>query len=563
MLKVDFEQAGLNLSLKNSLSPRARAIGGVARLIVSLGVAFVLSSGCLCGAQTQGRGQRGLQQPPTQVQQTNQTASAPQKVGIETSQQLFATMCALWAAGFNTEANLGALPPAWRRVAEQVSKQQGPATDALRQYYQQHPHNIRETTIGQYVAFAMTVGPPPDFAYTLRHDDLPPEVLTIGDFTDVLANFYKEAGIESLWSSIEPAYDPAIARLQGPLTKIVQQTTGYLREVVRTDSPRTFSVYVEPMVGANTNFRTYADHYVLVVDGGDDMPLDEIRHAFLHYLLDSLPVRYYTNVIPTKPLLNIAARAPRLPHEYKDDLGGFYTECLIKAVEIQLNHLTADQRAHAIDVQEADGFVLVRPMVAQLDKFQQEEPSMTYYFQDMAKAIDVAAETKRLADVKFAPAEDSSAPAAPDPVAVMEAEKEKMLDQAEHLMAAHDPVHAQPVFEQIEKRWPGTPRAIFGLALCSAMQGNNDRAKELFTSLTKLAATASGNGGAPGSAAVDPVILSWSHVYLGRFDDHDDLRAQAVAEYKAALAVKGAPEAARKAAQLGVDKPYQSEGKDD
>jgi hypothetical protein len=521
--------------------------------------ALVFASGAVCSAQTGQRGGQGapLQQPQNTTRQLNAPKPGSQKVGIEISPQLFDTMCALWAAGFNTDVNLASLPPSWAEVAEQMTKQQGPATEALRQYYAQHDHNNREATLSRFVSFAMVAGAPPDFGYTLSHDDLPPDLISIEDFNEVMAKFYSEAHLDRLWARMEPAYDPAILNLQRPFVKIVQQTTGYLREVIRSDTPRTFSVYVEPLVGANTNFRTYGDHYVVVFDGGENIPVEQIRHAFLHYLLDSLPVRYYANVKPTLPLLSIAARAPRLPHEYKDDLAGFYTECLIKAVEIQLNHLTPDQRALAVNAAEADGFVLVRPLVVQLEKFQQSEPAMTYYFQDMAKAIDVPAEAKRLENVKFAPAESvAEADPAAAAAAAIEAEKEHMLQQGEHLMAAQKPVEAQPIFEQVETRWPGTPRAVFGLALCAAMQGNDDHARELFVSLTKpAAASITAVGGTPGPI-VDPVILAWSHVYLGRFSDLDDDRIQAIAEYRSALAVKGAPESARKAAQLGVDKPY-------
>jgi hypothetical protein len=560
-LKNEFGQAGLNLPQWFFPGSYARNRRARARLFCILcAAALAFANGAACSAQAQQRSGQGktVQQPPPQSasRPTKSLNSAPQKVGIETSPQLFDTMCALWAAGFNSEVNLSALPPAWASIAEQMSKQQGPATEALRQYYAQHEHNNREATLSRFISFAMVAGPPPDFGYTLRHDDMPPDLLSIEDFNEVLGKFYREARLDSLWAGIETAYDPAIARLQGPLTKIVQQTTGYLREVVRTDSPRTFSVYVEPLVGANTNFRTYGDHYALVFDGGENMPLDQIRHAFLHYLLDSLPVRYYANITPARPLLNIAARAPRLPREYKDDITGFYTECLIKAVELQLNHLTADQRAKAIDAEEADGYVLVRPLVAQLEKFQQSEPAMTYYFQDMAKSIDIAAETKRLQTVKFAPEETAVAedPAAAN-AAANAAEKERMLQQADHLMSAQDPAGAQGIFEQLVARWPGTPRAVFGLALCAAMQGNTDHAKELFTSLTKPAASGAASGEAA-SQIVDPVTLAWSHIYLGRFKDLDDNRDQAIAEYRAALAVHGAPESARKAAQLGVEKPY-------
>ena len=61
---------------------------------------------------------------------------------------------------------------------------------------------------------------------------------------------------------------------------------------------------------------------------------------------------------------------------------------------------------------------------------------------------------------------------------------------------------------------------------------------------------------AGGANAPDPSVLAWSHVYLGRIDDLQDERELAVNEYHAALSVPGAPEAARVAAQAGVESAY-------
>jgi hypothetical protein len=477
------------------------------------------------------------------------------KVGIETSAQLFDVMCALWAAGYNTEANVGSLPPEWAAIAEKMMKMQGPATEALRAYYKDHDHNNRGTTLSRYISFAMVVGPPPNFEYTVRQEEIPPDVMVLEDFDQVLSKFYTEAQLDLLWGQVQPSYNPLVARLQGPFTKIVLETTAYLREVLRSDNPQTFTVYVEPLTGPNLNFRTYADHYVVVQGGGEDLKLDQLRHAFLHFLVDSLPLHFDAAIVPSRPLLKIAAAAPRLPAEYRGDFTGLYAECLIRAIEIELDHMAGDRRASAINDAEANGFILVRPLVAQLDKFQTLDPSMQIYFPEMAAAINVADETRRLKDIKFAPVVEDQADVPVDAgvlAARTEAlEKEHMLESGEGLIVAKDPPGAQAVFEKIVERWPGTPRAVYGLAVSAMMQQDPDRAKELFLSLTK--SVHSGAVIAPG----DSGVVAWAHVYLGRFHDLDDDRAQALAEYRQALAVPGAPASARQAAQGGVQKPFQ------
>jgi hypothetical protein len=52
-------------------------------------------------------------------------------------------------------------------------------------------------------------------------------------------------------------------------------------------------------------------------------------------------------------------------------------------------------------------------------------------------------------------------------------------------------------------------------------------------------------------------------VYLGRINDLEGERDLALAEYRAALAVTGAPEAAYVAAQRGVEQKYSSHARDE
>ena len=155
-----------------------------------------------------------------------------------------------------------------------------------------------------------------------------------------------------------------------------------------------------------------------------------------------------------------------MPGIYHDDATAFYTECLIKAVELRLDHAPA-KFAAALDQDDAEGYVLVRPLFAGLAKFQDAEPAMKFYFPTLAKSVDVAAETKRDAAIQFA-----AAPVAPavSPAQQEANEKEEMLQRGEQLIASQDGAGAQAQFEKVLARWPGTPRAQYGLALAAVLQ---------------------------------------------------------------------------------------------
>jgi hypothetical protein len=92
------------------------------------------------------------------------------------------------------------------------------------------------------------------------------------------------------------------------------------------------------------------------------------------------------------------------------------------------------------------------------------------------------------------------------------------------------------------------------LAVASALSGKPERARELFSKVI----AASKSSPAENAAPPDPGNISWSHIYLGRMYDVEGQRDLAVAEYQAALAVAGAPESARIAAQRGVETGYQT-----
>ena len=125
-------------------------------------------------------------------------------------------------------------------------------------------------------------------------------------------------------------------------------------------------------------------------------------------------------------------------------------------------------------------------------------------------------------------------------------------------LAGQDAVAAGKTFEKVLAKYPDNARASFGLAVASLLNHDADRAQELFEKLVGTAPAPGAEGQA--TAAHDPSIVAWSHVYLGRLHDFAEERDQALAEYQAALVIVGAPEAARVAAQRGIDAPYSPRG---
>ncbi len=491
---------------------------------------------------------------------------------MEASQQIFSVMCALDAAGFAADESTLSEMPSRLALRGELLKLQGPATDALRQFYRDYALADPGETLSRYITFSLVIGPPPNFTFLLDHDVLPPDVLAIEGFQEVLANFYHEAHLDLRWASVEPEYNRAVERYQSPVRRVVTVANAYLREIYTPRYAHSFTVYIEPLVGNRTNFRNNGNHYAIVVDGGAQFPEADVRHAYLHFMLDPLPLKYREAVMKKRGLLNIAARAPRLSAEYKNDFMAYADECFIKAVELRIRHLKPDKEEAVLVEDDQAGFIMVRAFVVQLQKFEKAEPSMSYYFPDLIDGINLEAEQKRLQNFQFAAlpeAEPRNAAGGgargglqPGQAATPQSELESALAQGDHEIALQDAVAAGKTFEKILAKYPDNARANFGLAVASLLNHDADRAQELFEKLVAAppAAAAEGQAPAEASAAPDPSIVSWSHVYLGRLHDFAEERDQALLEYRAALAIDGAPEAARVAAQRGIDAPYNPRG---
>jgi tetratricopeptide (TPR) repeat protein len=485
--------------------------------------------------------------PPARMQ-----AAPVTTVTVDGSEAMFTTMCALLASGFEADVSAANWSPMRAQLRERLQHQQGPAVDTLRNFYKQHELADAGQMLSRYIWFGLISGPAPKFEPTLRRDELPPDMIALEGFQEILSNYYKEQKIGELWRQVQPVYSREIEQMHDSVSQLVFVATGYLREILDPTSPRSFTIVVEPLVGRITNVRNFGDHYSLVVSGSGQLPLDTVRHAFLHFLLDPLPLRYSHVVAVKRPLFETAASAPRLAPDLKDDFPSYVAECTVRAVELKLKRMSPGEREAAMNIADADGYVLVRPLVTALTKFEQSEPGMKLYFPYLLRSVDVGAEQKRIATIKFAPLEGKTGateteilarrrtggpatiPNDPDTIAA--------LTEGERRIAEKNPRAAAASFERVLLKYPDQPRAWFGLGVVAMMQQDGPRAKDVFGRLTNGEHAATG----------DPMVLSWSHVHLGTIYDIEGKLEQAKSEYEAALAVEGAPEKAKQAAMKAL-----------
>ncbi len=514
---------------------------------IILVASFSFASGISIHAQTTGP-------PPPPAQRPQRELAPPTPITVDSSEAMFTTMCALLASGFEADVSADNWHPIRAQLRDRMQHQEGPAVDAVREYYRQHDSADPGAALSRYLWFGLVAGRAPDFKPTMRREELPPEVLALEGFSEILSKYYQEQQIGQLWRQMQPTYNREIERMHEAVSQIVFVTTGYLRAMSQPSDPRTFTIIVEPLVGRITNVRNFGDHYAIVLSGADDIPADVVRHAYLHFLLDPLPLRYSHVVAVKRPLFEKAASAPRLAPDLKDDYPSYFAECAVRAVELKLKKMSPGQRDAALERDDADGYILVRPLFAALPKFEGSEPSMTLFFPDLVRAVDVAAELKRVSTLQFAAADrlQKSGDISSEEVARRrsalpgtvpnDAEAIAALTEGERRIAEKNARAAEASFQKVVAKYPDQARAWYGLGLVALLDHDGPRAKQVFGRLTT----------GEHAATSDPMVLAWSHIYLARIYDDEGQSRQAQEEYQAALTVQGGPEQARQAAQKGL-----------
>jgi predicted negative regulator of RcsB-dependent stress response len=267
--------------------------------------------------------------------------------------------------------------------------------------------------------------------------------------------------------------------------------------------------------------------------------VDEIRDAYLSYLLDPLTFRYSALIQQKKALDKYAQEAPALPLEYKDNFSLLLTKSLIKAIDSRLMHGSAEKKAAFVNEAMREGFVLTAAFANLLPLYEKQDEALRIYYPDLVNAIDVRKEQKRLKEVEFV--QSIPARVVAPPAAMQLNPAEESLETAEGLYEQHDFDNAQKLFRKVfeqttDKAMQG--RAYYGLARIAVQQNKKDEALDLFQRTA--------------DADPNPVITAWSHVYLGRLALAAGDPGKANNQFKLALAIPGASEKAHEAAERGL-----------
>jgi len=462
---------------------------------------------------------------------------------LDASASIFAVLAAINAAGYDDQIDSTSNSPLRKMLRDNLTARNLDSSYPLRRFVRDHRKADPGAELSKYISYALLVDGPPDFGYRYPVQNLPPEVADLDGLTPLIAAFYREAHLDDLWKQVQPYFDQAIARYHEPVSQAVLQANAYARNPTSGYLGRRFQIYVDLLGAPNqVQIRTYGDDYFVVVTPTADLPIDRIQHAYLHYLIDPLVLKFSTQMKEKHALGDYAEGAPALEESYKNDFILLSTECLIKAVESRIQ-----RKPVLVDEALREGFVLTPAFAEQLAAYEQQDQALRLYLPDMIKAIDLKREEKRLASVEFVSERAvrwvEAAPA-PKPPELTGPAKE--LEDAEQAYIDRDLKRAKDAYLHILQE-PAAEKIIhaksyYGLARIAILERDPELGDRLFRKVLELEPDAS--------------TKSWSLLYLGRLADSQGDREQAQENYRAALAVQGAPDAVRKAAEQGLKEAF-------
>jgi tetratricopeptide (TPR) repeat protein len=475
------------------------------------------------------------------------TAAMSQEGQLDASPGLFTVMAAINAAGYAADLSSPNNHPLRDAIRAELAKRNIPSLPAIKAIFDQHRKTDDTAELSQYISLALTLGGPPDFAVRLRNVDMPPDAAPLLGLSPLLAAFYKEANIENLWKRSQTAINQYIERYHGPVSDAVLQVNAYLRQQTSGARGRRFQIFIELLAAPNQiQTRSYGFEYTIVITPSQELRTFDVRHAYLHYLLDPLSTRDQEILERKKGLVDHAQRARALGDAFKEDFLLLVTESLIKAVEARLDH-----KPEGVDEALREGYILAPYFAEHLPAYEKQEESMAFYYSDLVKAIDVVKEDKRLSNVEFNTEETvrtvKTAPRPPPPPLTGAA---KTLEEAEQTYTARDLDTAKKLYLEVLQQTDSQPMhaaVYYGLARIAVLQKDPETAEKLFEKTLESQPEAS--------------VKAWAMVYLGRLSMAAGEREQAVKHFQDALKVEGASDPARQAAELGVRQLLRQDGK--
>ncbi len=468
-------------------------------------------------------------------------SSAPAQnasIQIQPDIRVFAVLAALQEAGL--EANSSEAHPSRAAISREFQEMPAELRQKLQKFYQSHMDGkAAEDQAAKYVSLALLTEGPPDFKLMLPANQLPPDAFSVREFLDLVREFHVSAKVESVWSRHRARYDQAVVEYRPTINQVILLTDGYLRMASGSFLDRQLFIIPEFLAPPNAfNARTYRDSYYLVFGPSGKLAVDELRHQYLHFILDPYALRFTLARDKRAALLKFMETTPGIDDSYKADLQFVITESLIRAVELRMKKVPEAEAALELDSAIRGGAVLARQFYRELLTFEASPEGIRIYYPTMMKNVDM--DTLPAA---FAEAQKNAPPpqkkAEPRELSAVE----KLLRQANMNLAANSLEAAVEQFQQVLESDAANGEALYGLGLVATMKNKREIAADYFSK-------------AVASPTAGKSVKVWAHIYLGRIFDGEQKRTEALQQYQSAIVLGDNTRNAQDAAQRGLREPF-------
>jgi hypothetical protein len=502
-------------------------------------------------------------------------------ISLVSSEPVFFMAAALNACGY--DEGLEDSAPVRKHVRDEINAALAKSEDARAKrdkvclFIAQHRLTGTERDISQYISLALYLSQPPALETTVELPEMPPDSTAVVEIVPLLKDFAEAINLHGIWLAVHRTYDDETNSLHDPLSKMIVSTNLYLKMPASTYSGRRFIVLIEPLLSPKmVNARIYGTDYVVVVSPvNDTIDMQDVRHVYLHYIIEPLLYSRTNAIDRMEPILKEVREAP-LEFRYRSATVPLVVECLIKAIEARTmntgipdyripagvmrsdlpryerERIATQQKQETVRVAAVQhdmkqGFVLTQYFFEQLITFEKDAASLRDTIGEMVYGMDIEQQVHRARQTEFDQKADDD---------VLQQSKPRVLtgvDLAEAKLAQGDVATASGIARKVLADKSDTldsvaqeARAEFILARVAIMTGHPGDAIEKFQKTISMSKV--------------PRDVAWSHIYLGRMLDLECKRDEAVAEYQQALASRDGQQDTRLAAERGVKTAYAVKG---
>ena len=378
-------------------------------------------------------------------------------------------------------------------------------------YIAQHRMTGTEHDISQYISLALYLTPPPEMEISEDLAEMPPDSTQVVEIVPLLKNFVNAVDLQGIWLAIHPTYDKEADRLHDSLSKMIVETNLYLKMPADTNYGRRFLVVIEPMLSPSVvNARVYGTDFIVVTSPvNGQIRMTDVRHTYLHYVIEPLLNARANAIDRTQPILKEVREAP-MEFRYRSDTVPLTSECLIKAIEARTNDTGIPQYKIPVNIDRSDlpryeherslvqqkidavrwgwvqhdmkqGFVLTQYFYEQLIEFEKDPASLKDTIGEMVYSMDVDQQVHRARNVEFDKESDGEVLGRSKP------RKLTGLDLAESKLVSGDATTAASLAQQaladksdsLDSVAAGA-RANFILARVAIVKGNPEEAIDRF-----------------------------------------------------------------------------------